>query len=114
MPKVLIVNHNEDMMELIKGWLNKKGFETKCVNEEEAIFVMREFKPDVVVIDVLQIEAAKKIKQEKELLNTAIIVMAGYNLTTDDYKIVADEVVDKPFNPKQIEEKIYKVLKHTG
>lgn len=114
MPKVLIVNHDEEMMELLKRWLNKKGFEAKFVNEDEAISVMREFKADVVLVDVLHIEAAKKIKQERELSNTAIIVMAGYNLTTNDYKNVADEVVDKPFDPKHIEDKILKVLKNTG
>ena len=111
MPKVLIVNHDEDTMELIKMWLIKNGLEAKCTSEDEAISVMKEFKADVLLVDVNQIEAAKKIKQEKELANTPIVVMAGYTLILRDYTNIANEVIRKPFEPKEVVNKIRKVLK---
>jgi len=114
MPKVLIINHDEEMMELLKRWLNKKGLQAKYVSEDEALSTMKDFKADVVLVDVLQIEAAKKIKQEQELSNTPIVVMAGYPFIESDYRDVADGVVIKPFYPKEIEEIVLKVLKHTG
>ncbi|HYJ65861.1 MAG TPA: response regulator [Parafilimonas sp.] len=110
MPKVLIINHDEEMMELLKRWLNKKGLQAKYVSEDEALSTMKDFKADVVLVDVLQIEAAKKIKQEQELSNTPIVVMAGYPFIESDYRDVADGVVIKPFYPKEIEETVLKVL----
>ena len=114
MPKVLIVNHDEDTMRLLKKWLEKRGLQAKYVTEQEAIQAIKEFKPDVVLIDTLQIEAAKKIKKDKELSNIPVVVMAGYTLPQKEYITVANEVVHKPFDPNKIVEKIEKVLKSKG
>lgn len=110
MPKVLIINHDEETMKLLKRWLEKRGLEARYVTEGEALAVMKEFKPEVVLVDVLQIEAAKKIKSDKELSDTPVVVMAGYALPQKEYITVANEVVHKPFDPAEIEIKIRKVL----
>jgi DNA-binding response OmpR family regulator len=112
MSKVLIINHSEDTMELLKMYLSKKGLDVKCSGEEEAMPLMKEYKPDVVLIDVLQNEVAIKIKEDEKLSNTPIVLMTGH--VKDNFKNIADDVIAKPFEPKELEKKIKKFLKRTG
>jgi DNA-binding response OmpR family regulator len=112
MNKVLIVNHSEDTMELMKMWLNKKGFEVKCTNQEEAFPLLLEFKPNVVIVDALQHEVAERIKQEEKLSDIPVIVMTGN--VKNRYNLMADDTISKPFNPTELELKIQKFLKKTG
>ena len=114
MPKVLIVNHDPDTMELMKKWLEMKALEVRCTDKpDEVIPTVKEFTPDVVIVDVLQYEVAKQIKDESPA--TPLIIMTGYTTTYHDHLLsIADEIITKPFDLTVFEKKINNVLKKTG
>ena len=117
MSKVLVVNNDIDIMDLIQKWLERKGnVKVKYTGDEDEVpHLVKKFQPDVVLIDILKAEAAKKIKEDKELKPIPVIIMTGYTITTPANCLeIADDVIEKPFDPKVLEQKVGKFLKKTG
>ncbi len=74
MNKVLVVNNDIDTMSLLQSWLEKKSFEVKYTGDPEEVPVLiREFKPHVALIDILQYEVTEKIKTPDEKLTIPVI-----------------------------------------
>ncbi|MDQ6756911.1 MAG: response regulator [Bacteroidota bacterium] len=114
MKKILIVNHDPDTMELLKKSLEKKTLEVRCTDKPNDVLpTVKEFIPDVVIVDVLQYDIAKKIKEETPA--TPIIIMTGYTITHDNQLLdIADEIIKKHFDIKVLDQKIEKILRKTG
>jgi DNA-binding response OmpR family regulator len=116
MEKILVVNNDLDTMELLKSWLERKTFKVKYTGDEHEIFdVVKEFKPDLVIVDVLKEEAAKKLKSSEDTKDIPVILMTGYtikrqNVTKED----VDDIIQKPFDPLVLEKKIKNLLNKTG
>ena len=116
MKKILVVNNDIDTMTLLKSWLERKKYEIKFTgNGEEVIDIAKDFSPDLAIIDVLQHKAAEELKADEKTKHIPVIVMTGYTLP-DQTKFItaADEVIEKPFDPKTLEKKIEKFLERTG
>ena len=115
MKKILIINNNVDTMNLLKGWLEKKDYKVKfTVHDQEVPDVINEFAPDLLLIDVLNVEVLKELKSLVETKEIPVILMTG-NTINEHHKFLnlADDVIEKPFNPKSLERKIGKFLKKT-
>lgn len=97
-------------MELLKMYFKKRGLDAKCTSEDDAIKEMKEFMPHFVIVDVMQIEAAKKFKQDQELSRIPIVLMTGKEYISKDYSKIADEVIHKPFVIKEIDKIVTKYL----
>ena len=103
-------------MNLLKGWLKKKDYKVKfTVREQEAHGIINEFAPDLLLIDVHQVNVLKELKSLVHSKEIPVILMTG-NTVIDHHKFInlADDVIEKPFNPKLLEKKIGKFLKNTG
>ena len=54
MPRILIADDNPSNADLLDAHLDGSGFETKLVyNGEEALAAAREWKPDLILLDVM-------------------------------------------------------------
>ena len=64
MKKILVVNNDFDTMTLLKNWLEKKGLQGKIYGQpgRSSPRIMKEFQPDLVMVDVLQKDVARTIK----------------------------------------------------
>jgi two-component system OmpR family response regulator len=116
MKKILVVNNDIDTMSLLKGWLERKKYEVKFTgNGDEVPGLVKKFSPDVVIVDVLQHRAAERLKEDEKTRDIPLIMLTGYTLQ-DQKKLLtaADEIIEKPFDPKFLEEKIEKFLKRAG
>jgi two-component system OmpR family response regulator len=116
MKKILVINNDIDTMTLLKGWLERKKYEVKFTgNGDEVPALVKKFSPDLVIADVLQHKAAEQIKAGDTTKDIPVIMLTGYTLQ-DQQKLVAaaDDVIEKPFDPNYLEEKIEKCLKKAG
>ena len=109
MDKILIVDDEKEIRDLIEIYLKSEGYETvKAGDGEEALEALREDKDiDLIILDIMMpkmdgIEACLKIREEREL---PIIMLSAKS--QDEDKILglntgADDYLTKPFNPLEL------------
>ena len=118
--KILIVDDDLDIIEILKYNLKKSGYSTKSANNGiEAIKKAKKFIPHIILMDVMMpemsgIEACSEIKQIDELRETIIIFLSARN---EDYTQIsaydagADDYISKPVQPKILLKKISNIAK---
>ncbi len=106
--KILVVNHDFDLMTLLQTWLQRKNYKVEYTGVvEEVPQIIRKFKPDLLIVDVLQGELAEELKARKETKNLKILLMTGYTLPNKTPNSVQmDDVIEKPFDLSLMERKI--------
>src|SRR5215212_6219134 len=116
MEKILVVNNDFDTMELLKSWLERKKYKVKFTgNEDEVLHIVKDFAPDLILIDILKEMVATKLKSSEETKNIPVIMMTGYTHTQQNIpKEHVDDIIEKPFDPKVLDKKIRACLKKTG
>jgi DNA-binding response OmpR family regulator len=116
MERILVVNNDFDAMELLEKWLKRKSYKVKYTgNEDEVADIVKDFKPDLVLVDVLKEMAAKELKSSEKTKQIPILMMTGYTLKSQNYpKENVDDVIEKPFDPLELDKKIEKLLKRGG
>ena len=118
--KILVVDDDLDIIEILKYNLNKSGYLVKSAkNGIEAIKRAKKFMPNIILMDVMMpemsgIEACSEIKQIDELSETMIIFLSARN---EDYTQIsaydagADDYISKPIKPKILLKKISNIAK---
>src|SRR5258706_6560646 len=108
MGKILLVNSDVDTMELLQTWLERKNHEViYTTHVEEVPQIVRNFNPDVVLVDAMQGTVAEKLKTDEETREIPIVLMTGHTLPKKTPIVdKADDVIEKPFNLPLLEQKI--------
>ena len=118
--KVLIVDDDPEIIEILNYNLVNSGFVTKSAsNGLEAIKKAKKFIPDIILLDVMMpemdgIEACIKIREIKILTNTRIIFLSarGEDFTQiAAFDAGADDYISKPVKPKILLKKISSIVK---
>ena len=115
--KVLIVDDEKLIREVIKEYCNYEGYEVfEAENGIEAIELIKNNDYDVLILDIMmpKLDGFRALKEVKELKNIPTIMLSarsdeydklhGFDLGVDDY-------VTKPFSPKELMARINAVLK---
>ncbi|MFN5784627.1 MAG: response regulator transcription factor [Flavobacteriia bacterium] len=123
MLKVLIVDDEEDIRELLRYNLKKEGYEVfDAENGEVGIQMMREHKPDLVLLDVMMpgmdgVEVCEAIRTSPGFEHTLVCFLTARN---EDYSQIAgldagaDDYVAKPVRPKVLISRINALLRRRG
>ena len=118
--KILIVDDDRNICELLRLYLEKEGYETFLAHDgESAINVHDEMDVDLVLLDVMMPrvdgwEACRRIRAKKE---TPIIMLTAKGETFDKVlglELGADDYIVKPFDTKEVVARIKAVLRRTG
>lgn len=120
MKKILIVEDDKYFRENAKIALSRKGFEVfTSQNGEQAINVLHEIKPDLILCDIMMpindgYWVLKNIRKDKEYSDTPFVFMTA-KVEHDDMKrgmaLGADDYLVKPFKLAQLVETIKKNLR---
>jgi CheY-like chemotaxis protein len=114
MPKILIVDDEPTMRELLMETLEKledKGVEILVAEDgEEGIEIVRAEKPDFIILDVMMpgmngFEVCDIVKNKLGMKDVYILMLTASvkGLKTQNYKDVgADNFMTKPFDPDEI------------
>jgi len=115
--KVLIVDDDAKLVELVKIYLNRDGYRVITASDGiEALKQAREGHPDLIVLDVMLpgmdgFEICKTLRKESEV---PIIMLTARTMEDDrlmGLDIGADDYVTKPFSPKELVARIRAVLR---
>ncbi|EHI97061.1 two component transcriptional regulator, winged helix family [Clostridium sp. DL-VIII] len=115
--KVLIVDDDENISEVIDMYLKSSGYNTKVAsNGKEAQELYLDYNPDIVLLDVMipymdGIDILKWIRKQKE---TPVIMITAKGDTFDKVlalEIGADDYIVKPFEPKELLARVKAVLR---
>src|SRR3989338_8673622 len=86
---------------------------------EQAISTINRVKPDIVVLDLMLpklngLEICKKIRENKDLSHTKIVMVTANNTTQDEMRglgVGADDYIMKPFEPSELLHVTRQILK---
>lgn len=115
--KVLIVDDDTNICEVIKMYLESSGFATRVSNDgRNAQEAFVEYKPDLVLLDIMLpnidgIDVLKWIRKENE---TPVIMLTAKGETFDKVlglELGADDYIVKPFEPKELIARVKAVLR---
>ncbi|UKT65284.1 response regulator transcription factor [Pedobacter mucosus] len=122
--KILIVDDEPDILELIEYNLKKEGYQVYTAsNGQEGITVAKKVHPDLIILDIMMpkmdgIEACRLMRAIPEFKNTFMVFLtarseeyseiAGFNVGADDY-------IAKPIKPRALISRINAILRrNTG
>lgn len=118
--KILVVEDDYDISDIIENYLKKNGFEVlRAVNGQQAIEIHTQQHIDLIILDVkLPIlngwEVLNHIRQSKQ---TPVIMLTALDQEIDKVtalRIGADDFVVKPFNPNEIIARVEAVLRRSS
>ena len=109
--KVLIIDDEINIIELLKMNLKKHGYDViYALNGEDGMPLAIEHKPDVILLDLMLpgidgFEICRRIKMEKEIARIPIIMLTAKSEETDKViglGIGADDYITKPFGIREL------------
>ena len=115
--KILIVDDDQNICELLRLYLAKEGYETLIAHDgEKALELFEQNKPNMVLLDVMMPrmdgwEVCRRIRAQG---NTPIIMLTAKGETFDKVlglELGADDYVVKPFDSKEVVARIKAVLR---
>ncbi|MEN3027871.1 MAG: response regulator [Aquificaceae bacterium] len=121
--KVLVVEDDRDLAELIAYNLRKEGYEpVVCLRGREAINSLSSEKPDLVLLDVMLpdydgFRIAQHLRDNPALKELPVIFITARDLEQDKLKgfsLGADDYITKPFSMKELLARVKAVMRRVG
>jgi DNA-binding response OmpR family regulator len=117
---ILVVDDDLELRKLVQSYLNKEGF--RCVTAADgrkALFVAREEKPDLIVLDLMMPEMGGYdfIRLYGKDADVPIIILTAKLEENDKIlglELGADDYVTKPFSLRELTARIRAVLRRSG
>lgn len=115
--KILIAEDDNDIVEILRLYLENEGFELIICNDgEEAYAEFKNHDIDVVLMDIMmpKMNGYELIKKIRETSNVPIIFMSAKNMDSDKIlglTLGADDYLTKPFNPLEVVARIKSQLR---
>jgi phosphate regulon transcriptional regulator PhoB len=120
MSKILIVDDEPDITEIVKYNLEKEGFRTIIVRDgNEALQSTRNNAPDLIILDLMLpgingLEVCRILKRNPETENIPIIMLTAKTEESDrvvGLEMGADDYMTKPFSVRELAARVRTVLR---
>ncbi len=121
--KILIVDDEPDILELMEYQLKKEGYQVYTAqNGQDGITAARKYQPELIILDIMMpkmdgIEACRIMRSMPEFKQTFIVFLtarseeyseiAGFNVGADDY-------IAKPIKPRAMISRINAILRRNA
>ena len=118
--KILIIDDDTNISELISLYLTKECFETKCVEDgEEALKAFETFRPDLILLDLMlpSMDGYQVCREIRKTSSTPIIMLSAKGEVFDKVlglELGADDYMIKPFDSKELVARVKAVLRRTS
>lgn len=117
--KILIVDDDENICELLRLYLEKDGFDTVVAGDgEQAVEYAAKYSPDLILLDIMlpKLDGWQVCREIRKTSETPIIMLTAKGETFDKIlglELGADDYVSKPFDTKEVIARIKTVLRRT-
>ncbi len=107
--RILVVEDEDDIQELIRYNLVKEGYQVETVSSgEDALKAVSATLPNLVVLDLMLpgasgLEVCKALKNNPKTMNVSVIMLTAKTEEADiviGLELGADDYITKPFSPK--------------
>jgi two-component system alkaline phosphatase synthesis response regulator PhoP len=121
--KILAVDDDESIIELLRYNLEKSGYEVKTAGDGmEAIEVAKKFRPHLVLLDIMMprmdgVEACRQLKSLPELTGTFIVFLTARSEEYSEvaaFDVGADDYINKPIKPRALISRIQAILRRSN
>lgn len=118
--KILLVDDEPDILEILKYNLTKEGYEVVTANNgEEGLKRAEQFQPDLIVLDIMMpvmdgVEVCRQLRTQPAFKNTIITFLTARE---EDYSQIAaldtggDDYITKPIRPRVLMSRIKALLR---
>ena len=113
--KVLVVDDEEPIQELLKYNLEKGGYEVKTASDGfKAVEIAKKFQPDLVLLDIMMpkmdgVETCRLLREIPELQKTFIVFLTSRSEEYSEiaaFDVGADDYINKPIKPRALMSRI--------
>ncbi|MGU8379094.1 response regulator transcription factor [Clostridium perfringens] len=121
--KVLIVDDEEHIRELIKFNLKKEGYDIEvAINGVEALNIIREIKFDLILLDLMLpeidgLEVCKEIRRNEETSDIPVMMITAKGEEFDKVlglELGADDYITKPFSIRELMARVKALLRRSN
>lgn len=119
MKKILIVDDEKPISDIIKFNLTKEGYDTvTAFDGKEAVAVFKEEKPDLIILDLMlpELDGLEVAKEIRKTSHIPIIMLSAKDSEFDKViglEIGADDYVTKPFSNRELLARVKAHLRRT-
>lgn len=115
--KILVVDDDTNICELLRLYLMKEGYAVTIANDgEDALAKYSQVKPDMVLLDVMmpRLDGWETCRRIRKLGDTPVIMLTAKGETFDKVlglELGADDYIMKPFDSKEMVARVRAVLR---
>ncbi len=115
--KILIVDDDDNIAELLSLYLTKECFETTIASDgESALLLANSFAPNLILLDLMLpgIDGYQVCREIRAKSSTPIIMLSAKGEIFDKVlglELGADDYIEKPFDPKELIARVKAVLR---
>jgi two-component system alkaline phosphatase synthesis response regulator PhoP len=115
MHKVLVVDDEEPILELLKYNLEKSGYEVKTASDgSRAVEIAKKFIPDLVLLDIMMpkmdgVETCRLIREIPEMQKSFVVFLTARSEEYSEvaaFDVGADDYITKPIKPRALMSRI--------
>ena len=123
MHRVLVVDDESDVTELLQYRLEQEGYRVATLNDPLGFVVkVREFEPDLMLLDIMMpelsgIQLCRIVRADPSMKDIPVIFLSARGEVEDRIKGLeagAEDYVSKPFNTNELLLRVSKMLKRSG
>ncbi|MGB3182756.1 MAG: response regulator transcription factor [Cyclobacteriaceae bacterium] len=113
--KVLVIDDEPDIIELLKYNLKKEGYDVKSATDgRKGVEVAKDFVPDLILLDIMMpnqdgVETCRQLREVPDLYSTFIIFLTARSEEYSEvaaFDIGADDYITKPIKPRALMSRI--------
>ncbi len=118
--KILVVDDDSNICELLRLYLEKEGYTVKIVNDGvSAVNAFKQENPDLMILDIMlpKLDGWQVCREVRKFSDKPIIMLTAKGETFDKVlglELGADDYMTKPFDTKEMVARIKAVLRRTG
>jgi len=118
--RILIIEDDRDIVELVRYNLANEGFEVTAVTDGSvALSLLRKSTPDLVILDLMLpkmpgLEVCKEVRRDPALNRLPILMLTARGEEADrvvGLEMGADDYVTKPFSPRELAARVKALLR---
>ena len=115
--KIMVVDDDPNIRELVRLYLEKEGFEVTCAERgDEAVKMFRASPPNLMLLDVMLpgMDGWQVCREVRKISNIPIIMLTAKDETFDKVlglELGADDYIVKPFDMKELVARIKAVIR---
>lgn len=122
-PKILVVDDEPDVTDLVAYHLKAKGFHVECLNDAtSSISKARQLQPDLIILDIMMphlsgIQLCRILRADNRLSRVPIVFLTAKAEPHDRIEGLesgADDYLGKPFSPKELVLRVESILRRVS